>query len=174
MTLFFYIIIGVITFGAFLHAWSKKDFNVSRTIVINRPKAEGYAFVRQLKKQPQWMPWFNLDSQMQLKFKGEDGKLDAAIYWKGNNRVGEGMQRITKVREGKVLESQLLFLKPYKAVALLYLGVKEVEPGRTKMVLGISGVHKFPASVLSIFYGLEKVIGEDLEKGLRELKNLLE
>lgn len=174
MTLFFYIIIGVITFGAFLHAWSKKDFNISRTIVINRPKAEVYAFVRQLKKQPQWMPWFQIDSQVQLKFKGEDGKTDAAIYWKGNKKVGEGMQRITKVKEGKVLESQLLFLKPYKAVALMYTGVKEVEPERTKMVLGIRGVHKFPASVMSLFVGLEKVIGEDLEKGLRELKKVME
>lgn len=174
MTLFFYIIIGVITFGAFLHAWSKKDFNISKTIVINRPKAEVYAFVRQLKKQPQWMPWFHIDPEMQLKFKGEDGKPDAAIYWKGNKRVGEGMQRIVKVKEGKVMESQLLLLKPLKAVALMYIGVKEVEPERTKMVIGISGVHRFPTSVISLFYGIEKKVGEDLEKALRELKRVLE
>lgn len=174
MTLFFYIIIGVITFGAFLHAWSRKDFNISRTIVINRPKAEVYALVRQLKKQPLWMSWFNIDSQMQLKFRGEDGKPDAAIYWKGNNMAGEGMQRITKVKEGKVFESQLLFLKPYKAVALMYVGVKEVAPDRTKMVLGITGTHRFPTSVISIFIGLEKKVGEDLEKSLRELKKVLE
>lgn len=173
MTLFFYILIGVITFGAFLHAWTKKDFNISRTIVISRPKAEVYAFVRQLKKQPQWMPWYQVDPQVQLKFRGDDGKPGAAIYWKGNGKVGEGMQRITKIREGQIFESQLLFLKPYKSVALMYIGVKEVEPERTKMVLGISGFHRFPLSVISIFTGLEKKVGDDLEKGLQELKRLL-
>ena len=58
MTLFFYVIIGIITFVAFLHAWAKKEYDLSRTVVINRPKAEVYAFIRQLKKQPFGCPGF--------------------------------------------------------------------------------------------------------------------
>lgn len=174
MTLFFYILIGVITFGAFLHAWSRKEYDVSRTVVINKPKAEVYAFLRQLKNQPYWMPWFRRDKDMRIKFRGEDGKPDAAIYWKGNSKVGEGIQRITKIKDGKVMETHLLFLKPYKTVAVLYSGVKEIGEDRTKLVLGISGIHRFPATLVSLLYGLEKTIGGDLEKGLKELKRILE
>ena len=173
MTLFFYVIIGLITFVAFLHAWSKKEYELSRTVMVNRPKAEVYAFIRQLKKQPLWMPWFLNDPKIVMKFKGEDGKEGAAVYWKGKNRI-EAIQKITKVKEGKILETELLFLKPYKSLSITYMAVKEVEPDRTKMVWGVKGVHKFPASVIMLFYGIEKALGRDFEKGLENLKQLLE
>lgn len=174
MTLFFYIIIGLITFIAFLHAWSKKEYDLSRTIMINRPKAEVYAYLRQLRNQPRWMTWFRKDPDTVLKFKGEDGKVGASFYWKGTDKVGEGIQKITKIKEGKVMETQLLFLKPYKSLSLNYLAVKEVEPNRTKLVWGVRGIHKFPASVLTIFYSLEKAFGDDFEESLQNLKNNLE
>lgn len=173
MTLFFYVIIGLITFVAFLHAWAKKEYNLSRTVVINRPKAEVYAFIRQLKKQPLWMPWFLNDPEAVIKYKREDGKVGAASYWKGKNNV-EGIQKIVKVKEGKVFETQLLFIKPYKSLSLNYMAVKEVEPNRTKMVWGVKGVHKFPASVIMLFYGMDRALGKDFETGLHNLKTYLE
>ncbi|MEG9328766.1 SRPBCC family protein [Salinimicrobium catena] len=173
MTLFFYILIGIITFIAFLHAWSRKDYELSRTVVINRPKAEVYAYIRQLKKQSSWMPWFLNDPQFVIKYKGKDGKLGAASYWKGNNRV-EGIQKITKLHEGKLLETELLFLRPYKSLTLNYMAVKELEPDRTKMVWGVKGVHRFPASVFMWLYGMERAIGKDFETGLQNLKQILE
>jgi hypothetical protein len=173
MTLFFYVIIGLITFVAFLHAWAKKEYNLSRTIVINCPKAEVFAFIRQLKKQPLWMPWFLNDPGIVVKFKGEDGKMDAALYWKGNNRV-EGIQKIVKLREGKILETQILFLSPYKSLSLNYMAVKELQADRTKLVWGVKGVHKFPASVLMLFYGMDRAIGKDFDAGLQNLKMILE
>lgn len=173
MTLFFYILIGIITFIAFLHAWSRKDYELSRTVVINRPKAEVYAYIRQLKKQSTWMPWFLNDPDYVIKYKGEDGKLGAASYWKGNNRV-EGIQKITKLHEGKLLETELLFLRPYKSLTLNYMAVKELEPDRTKMVWGVKGVHRFPASVFMWLYGMERAVGKDFETGLQNLKRILE
>lgn len=173
MTLFFYIIIGLITFVAFLHAWSRKDYDVSRTIMIKRPKAEVYGYIRQLQKQPLWMPWFLNNPNTLFKFKGEDGKEGAAAYWKGENKV-EGIQKITKVREGKILESQVLFLRPYKSLSICYMAVKEVEAGSTKMVWGLKGVHRFPASVLMLFYGMDRAVGKDFETGLYNLKTIME
>jgi hypothetical protein len=173
MTLFFYILIGIITFIAFLHAWSRKDYELNRTVVINRPKAEVYAYIRQLKKQSTWMPWFLNDPNFVIKYKGEDGKLGAASYWKGHNRI-EGIQRITKLQEGKLLETELLFLRPYKSLTLNYMAVKELEPDRTKMVWGVKGVHRFPASVFMWLYGMERAIGKDFETGLKNLKQILE
>lgn len=173
MTLFFYVVIGIITFVAFLHAWSRKDYDLSRTIVINRPKAEVYAYIRQLKKQPSWMPWFLNDPKFVVRYKGDDGKTGASSYWKGNKKV-EGIQKITKIKEGKVVETQLLFLKPYKTLSLSYMAVKEVESEKTKMVWGVRGVHRFPASVMLFFYGMDRALGRDFEKGLKNLKNILE
>lgn len=174
MTLFFYIIIGMITFVAFLHAWSKKGYDLSRTIIINKPKTEVYAYIRQLKKQSNWMPWYKKDRNLNIKFKEEDGKVGAAAYWKGSGSLAEGVQRIIKIKDGKVFESQLLFLKPYKFHTLQYIAVKEIEPEKTKLVWGIRGVHQFPASVIMQLYGMEKALGNDFEQGLQNLKENLE
>lgn len=141
--------------------------------MINRPKAEVYAYIRQLQKQPLWMPWFLNDPKVVIKFKGEDGKEGAASYWKGNNRI-EGIQKITKIRDGKLLETQLLFLRPYKSLSLNYMAVKEIEADRTKMVWGLKGVHRFPASVMMLFYGMDRAVGKDFETGLNNLKTILE
>ncbi|MGA9325786.1 MAG: SRPBCC family protein [Salegentibacter sp.] len=174
MTLFFYVIIAIITFFAFLHAWSRKRYDVSRTVIINSSKDEVYSLVRQLKKQPLWVPWFKRNPEVVLKFKGDDGKLGATFYWHGNNRVGEGTQKIIKVKQGKVVETKLLFVKPIKLTALTYIGVKEIEPEKTKMVWGVRGHLAFPLSIMSIFYTADRFLGKDLEQGLKNLKTILE
>jgi hypothetical protein len=174
MTLFFYIIIAIITFFAFLHAWAKKEYDLSRTIVINRSREEVYGFVRQLRKQPLWMPWFKRDPEATLKYKETDGKTEASFYWKGNHRVGEGVQRIVKVRKGKVIETKVLFIKPFKVNALTYIGVKEIEPEKTKMVWGVRGYVPFPLTIVSLFYGVDRLLAKRFEEGLKNLKDVLE
>lgn len=174
MTLFFYLIIAFITFFAFLHAWAKKEYDVSRTVVINKPREEVFNFVRQLKKQPLWNPWFKRDTEATLKYKGEDGKVGSSFYWKGNSRVGEGIQRIVKTKQGRVLETKILFVKPVKVNALTYVGVKEIEAEKTKMVWGTRGHLAFPLTIISIFYPPEKALGDKFQDGLKELKDILE
>lgn len=174
MTLFFYLIIAIITFFAFLHAWARKDYDVNRTVVINRPREEVFNYVRQLKKQPLWNPWFQRDTSASMKYKGEDGKPGASFYWNGNSKVGEGIQRIVKAKQGRVLETKILFIKPVKVNALTYFGVKEIEEEKSKMVWGVRGHLAFPLTIISLVYSPEKALGENFEKGLRELKQLLE
>lgn len=174
MTLFFYLIIALITFFAFLHAWAKKEYDISRTVVINKPREEVFNFVRQLKNQPLWNPWFKRDPDAIMKYKGEDGKLGASFYWKGNNKAGEGIQRIVKAKQGRVFETKILFIKPVKVNALTYIGAKELEAEKTKMVWGVKGHLAFPLTIISIFYSPEKALGEKFDEGLKELKQILE
>ncbi|MDT0678048.1 SRPBCC family protein [Autumnicola musiva] len=174
MTLFFYTIIAIITFFAFLHAWAKKEYDLSRTVVINRPREEVYSFVRQLRRQPYWMPWFKRDTDASLKYKETDGKIGSSFYWRGNGKVGEGIQKIVKIKQGKVMETKLLFIKPFKLNALTYIGVKDVEPEKTKMVWGVRGHIPFPLTIISIFYSVDKLLGKDFEEGLKNLKAVLE
>lgn len=174
MTLFFYLIIAAITFFAFLHAWAKKDYDVSRTVVINKSREEVFNFSRQLKNQPLWNPLFQRDPDATLKYKGQDGKEGASFYWKGNNKVGEGIQRIVKAKQGRVYETKILFIKPVKLNALTYMAVKELEEEKTKMVWGTRGTLPFPLTIFSIFYSPEKALGQKFDKGLKNLKKIVE
>lgn len=174
MTLFFYILIAIITFFAFLHAWAKKEFDISRTVVINRPKDEVYNFVRQLKKEHLWMTWFKNNFEGILKYKGDDGKMEALLYWRGHRRFHEGTQKIVKLNQGKIIETRFLLVKPFRMVLLEYKGLKEIDENKTKMVWGVRGGLKFPFSVMALLHPVDKAYGADLEDGLKNLKALLE
>lgn len=174
MTLFFYLIIALITFFAFLHAYAKKSYDLSRTMVINASRAEIFNYVSQLKKQPYWVPWFKKDPDALLKFKGEDAKESAGFYWRGNRKVGEGTQKIIKLKPMAIMETRLLFVRPIKLNSLTYIAIKELEPNKSKIVWGVRGLLPFPLSIMSIFYSVDKLLGNDLEKGLINLKAILE
>jgi hypothetical protein len=174
MTLIFYIIIGIITFIAFLHAAAKKEFDISRTVVLNCPKEEVFNIVRRLKKEHLWMPWFADDYDGVLKFKGEDGKLGSFLYWKGHKKFYEGTQNITKIQQGKIIETKFSVVKPFRIILLEYKGLKEIDDNKTKMVWGVKGYLAFPFSVLALIHPVDKAYGKDLELGLKKLKTILE
>ncbi|WP_417886765.1 SRPBCC family protein [Zunongwangia sp.] len=174
MTLFFYIVIAIVTFFAFLHAWTKKSFDVSRTIVINAPIGDVYAFVRQLKNRGKWMPWFKKNIGT-VHFKGVDGKTDAMMYWKGRTqKIGEGTEKIIKIKPNKIIETKVIMIKPTKFVALSYFGFKEIDNKRTKMVWGIRGFSKFPLSIINIFFSVDNIFGDHIEEGVQSIKKYFE
>lgn len=146
----------------------KKDYDVSRTVVINASREEVFNFVRKLRNQPHWNPWFRRDPEAIKKYKGEDGKLGSSFYWKGNSKAGEGIQRIVKAKFGRVLETRILFIKPIKVHALTYIGVKELEEEKTKMVWGVRGHLAFPLTIISLLYPPEKNSGEQPGKRTQE------
>ncbi len=174
MTLFFYIIIGIITFIAFLHAWADKEFEINRTVVINRSKDEVFNIVRQLRKEHLWIPWFKKDFNGILKYSGEDGKMEALLYWKGHKTFYEGTQKINKINQGKIIETRILVVKPLRMVMTEYKGLKEIDENKTKIVWGIKGGLAFPLSVMALIYPVDKAYGEKLEEGLKNLKVFLE
>lgn len=174
MTLFFYIIIATVTFFAFLHAWSKKNFDVSRTIVINAPLKDIYAFIRQLKNKKKWIPWFE-ENIATTYFKGADGKTEAMMYWKGNTRkFGEGTEKIIKIKPNKIIETKVIMVKPIQFITLSYFGFKEIDANRTKMVWGVRGYSKFPLSIITLFLSMETMFGNHIEAGLQSLKKYFE
>lgn len=143
-------------------------------MVINAPREDIFKFVRMLKNQPLWVPWYKRDPHAILKYRGEDGKEGACFYWKGDRKVGEGTQKIVKMKPFAIMETRLLFVKPIRLNALTYIAIKEIEPGKSKMVWGVRGNLAFPLSIISIFYSVNRLLGNDLEKGLIHLKGIME
>lgn len=143
-------------------------------MVVNASRDEIFNFVRMLRNQPLWVPWFIRDPNAILKYKGEDGKEGTCFYWKGDQKVGEGTQKIVKLKSCAIMETRLLFVKPIRLNALTYIAIKEMDSGKSKMVWGVRGNLAFPLSVISIFYSVNKLLGKDLEKGLIYLKGILE
>jgi hypothetical protein len=111
---------------------------------------------------------------MEHKFTGTDGTVVAISYWKGNKDVGEGEQEIIKIEEGKRIEGELRFFKPWKSQSDCYLEVDEISKNSTKVKWGFSGGNKFPMSIMMLFMSMDKMVGKDFEEGLASLKTKLE
>lgn len=169
-----YIVLGIVVLLLVLAAIAPKNYNVSRSIEISKPKSVAFDYLKSLKKQDEWSPWGKRDPNMKKKFTGTDGEVGAISYWKGNKDVGEGEQEITKIVEGDSIESELRFLKPFKSTSDAYIITKEVEQDRTKVIWGFSGKNKFPMSIMMLFMSMDKAIGKDFEEGLASLKEILE
>lgn len=169
-----YIVLAVVVLILVLAAIAPKNYNVSRSIEIARPKSVVFEYLKSLKKQDEWSPWGKRDPNMEKKFTGTDGEVGAINYWKGNKEVGEGEQVITKIVEGDSIESELRFLKPFKSTSDAYIVTKEVEQDRTKVIWGFSGKNVFPMNIMMLFMSMDKAVGKDFEEGLASLKEILE
>ncbi|MBW8199316.1 SRPBCC family protein [Flagellimonas abyssi] len=172
--LILYIVLAIAALLLLLAAIAPKNYNVSRSIEIKRPKNEVFNYLKSLKNQDEWSPWAKRDPNMHQEFTGTDGQVGALSYWKGNKQVGEGEQEITKIVEGKRIESELRFLKPFKSTSDAYIETVEVGSDRTKVIWGFSGKNVFPMSIMMLFMSMDKAVGKDFEEGLASLKEILE
>ncbi len=174
MTTLLYILAGIVVLILFLALIAPKNYNVSRSIVIAKPKNEVFDNLRFLKNQDEWSPWNKKDPNMEKKFTGTDGEVGAMSYWNGNKDVGEGEQKIKKIVDGERIESELRFLKPWKSTSDAFLTTEAVDAGSTKVTWGFSGKNKFPFSIFMLFMNMDKAVGGDFEEGLSSLKTLME
>jgi hypothetical protein len=122
----------------------------------------------------EWSPWAEKDPNMEKKFTGIDGEVGAVSYWNGNKDVGEGEQEIIRIEEGKRIDTELRFLKPWKSTSDCYTVVDGEANGGTKVTWGFSGKNKFPMSIMMLFMSMDKMVGKDFEMGLKKLKTVLE
>ena len=171
--LILYILLAIVGLIIILAMIAPKTYEVSRSIIVSKPRKEVFEYLKSLKKQDDWSPWGKRDPNMEKKFTGTDGEVGATSHWKGNKEVGEGEQEIKNIVDGERIESELRFLKPWKSTSDAFLTTEDVEGG-TKVTWGFKGYNKFPMSIMMLFMSMDKMIGKDFEEGLGDLKAKLE
>lgn len=173
MNTILYIVAGIIILIIILTLLAPKGYEVSRSIVINRPLPTVFSYLKSLQNQDNWSLWAEKDPDMEKSFFGIDGEVGFISAWYGNKDVGKGEQEITNIVENQVVETQLRFEKPFKSTSNAYLKVAKEGKG-TKVTWGFSGKNKFPVSIMMLFINMDKAVGKDFEYGLNKLKTILE
>ncbi len=152
----------------------KKDYHLSRSIEINQPKEMVYEYTKSLKNQNNYSTWTNKDPNVKTTFSGEDGSIGAKSTWKGNEEVGEGNQTITKLDFGKRIDIELNFIKPFEGKANAFFTFEALEGNKTKVIWGIDGNDPYPVNLMQLVIDYDKMMGPEFEKGLANLKKILE
>lgn len=171
--IFVYVLGGIVALVVLLALIAPKNYHLYRSIKIDKPKAEVFAYIKSVKNQDNWSPWKAKDPDMKQEFVGEDGTVGFISKWDGNKHVGTGEQEIMNIVEGQKLETQLRFFKPWKSQSDAYIKTADADGG-TEVTWGFAGLNKVPVNIMMLFYNMDKTVGKDFEEGLAKLKNIME
>lgn len=170
-----FIIIGIVilllTWGLFL----KKEFLIERSIIIHKSKQDVFNYLKNLKNGEQYNKWMMTDPTMKKTLTGTDGTVGFIYAWDSTNKnAGKGEQEITKINEGERIDYEIRFEKPFKNTGYAYLITQTSSADQTKVTWGFHGGMKYPLNLMHVLLNLSKILGNDLETSLSNLKNILE
>lgn len=153
----------------------KSEYSVEREVTINREKSEVFEYIKYLKNQDNFSKWAKMDPDMKKTFKGTDGTVGFISAWDSQkDDVGKGEQEIKKIIEGERVEFELRFLEPFESVSPAHMSTESVGANQTKVKWGFRGKTPYPMNLMMAFMDFEKMIADDLDVGLKNLKVLLE
>lgn len=168
------VIVGIVVVLLLAAAFSSDDYSIQTNIVINKPQAEVFDYVKYLRNQANYNKWVMMDPNVQKNFEGTDGTVGFHYYWDSDNKqVGQGEQIITALSNNKV-DYGLIFIKPFSAKAGSYIDTAAVSDAQTKVTWVFHGKRDFIMKLMHIALNLKKTLAKDLQISLQNLKALLE
>lgn len=150
-------------------------FEVIRSVEISRSNDDVFDYIKFLKNQSEYSTWAAMDPDMKRDYEGTDGEVGFISSWNSKNEnVGTGEQEIIGIKEGIQIDYELRFLKPENRTANAYMSTVEIDESHTKVNWGFTGKIPYPFNVMILFMNFDEQLGPDLEKGLNNLKQVLE
>ncbi len=109
---------------------------------------------------------------MQRDYSGTGSGVGAGYSWRGNRKAGTGRMEITSSTP-EMIGIALSFLKPVKAENRIEFGFADAV-GATTVTWRMTGQQTGLSALLGTLVPMDKMVGKDFEKGLRQLKHVAE
>ncbi len=171
----FLIVVTLIAIPLVIAAFTAKTYDVEREVVINQPKESVFNYIKYLKNQNDYSKWAKMDPNMTKAYRGTDGEVGFVSAWDSKNEeVGTGEQEIIAIKAGERIDFELRFLKPFESTAPAYMITESLSDNETKVKWGFSGRMDYPMNLMLLIMDFEQIIGDDLQTGLDNLKNIQE
>ncbi len=154
-------------------ALQPSDFKVERTATIDAAATAVFPHVDNLHKWEAWSPWAKLDPNAKVAFAGPEAGKDAAMSWSGNSLVGVGRMTIRESQPDNHITIKVDFTEPMEGTSTSEFTFKP-EGDRTAVTWTMGGHHNFIAKAMCLVMNGKKMMGDELEKGLTQLKAVAE
>lgn len=162
--------IGVILVYA---AFRSPHYMVSREIAINAPVEKIFPYLNNMKLGDQWGPWMAMDPATTMTHAGPDEGVGAKTLWTGGKQMGTGSATIVESVTNERVGIKIEYTEPMGMVQDSQYLVKKV--GEQSIVTWkVEGDNNFIGRVMCTFINMDKMVGGMFEKGLSNLKNLVE
>ena len=148
-------------------------YTVQRSASVHAPAKSIYSQIADFHRWTAWSPWEGLDPDLKRTFTGQESGKGAIYTWAGNRKAGEGRMEITEAAEPSKAVIALDFLKPFKSSSTTTFDLAP-EGDSTRVTWTMTGPKTLMLKVMGLFKSMDKMIGPDFEKGLRQLKAVTE
>lgn len=166
---------GIVILALVVALFVKKDYAVERSVIINKPEAEVFDYIKHIKNQDHYSVWIKRDPQAKKTYTGTDGTVGFIATWESTHKeVGKGEQEITNITEGDRVDMKLRFKEPFEAEDDAYMITEGVDSTQTNVKWGFKGKMAYPMNLMLLFMDMEKMLGKDLQDGLNNLKAIME
>lgn len=144
------------------------DFRVERSEVIAAAPAIVRAQIDDFRNWKEWSPWAKMDPDAKVTLSENPVGEGATYAWEGK-KTGAGEMRIAISVPARV-DMDLKFTKPFKAenkVTFAFLPIH----GGTRITWIMTGKNNFVGKAMCLFMNMDKMVGGDFAKGLKEVKH---
>jgi uncharacterized protein YndB with AHSA1/START domain len=168
------IVLALLIAGLLIFAATKPDsFRIERSVDIKAPPEKVFALINDFHQWEAWSPWEKIDPALKRTYGGAASGKGAVYEWSGNKDIGQGrMEIVESVAPNKVMLN-LDFITPFEAHNKVDFTL--VTQGDTTTVTqAMYGPSPYISKLMTIFFSMEKMVGEKYEEGLANLKALAE
>lgn len=149
-----------------------KEFSISRSIEVAAPVERITPLIANLHEWRRWSPWEDLDPNLERTYQGPDSGVGAIYAWRGNSKAGSGRMEVIEAVDTHVAVD-LLFQSPMQAHNRVdFTLVPHGDTTRVEWLM--TGPQNVVMRLMSKIWKMDKMLGPDLEKGLRQLKLVAE
>ena len=148
-------------------------FRIERRATVNAPPQAVFTQVNDFSKWDDWSPWAKLDPNSKIAFEGPQAATGAVFKWSGNDKVGEGKMTVVESKPNDAVRLKVDFVKPFEGTSNSDFAFKPEGDG-TAVTWTMSAHHNFIEKAFCLVMNGKKMIGDDLENGLAQMKALAE
>jgi uncharacterized protein YndB with AHSA1/START domain len=146
---------------------------IEKSITINKSSRLVFDYLKITGNQDNFSVWNMADPNMKKTHTGTDGTVGFKYSWDSTvKNVGAGEQEITAIENGKSIDYTIKFFRPMQNTGKTKFQITSLGDESTSVVWIFDSPSKFPMSLFSPIF--KKMLGKDLEKGLINLKSILE
>jgi len=168
-----YALLALVALILLVAAIMPKAFSITSEVVIERPCAEVFNYVKTIKNQEKYSVWVMADPNIKIDYKGTDGTVGFISSWTSDNKnVGVGAQEITAIKDGERYDVELRFEKPFKATNYAYTATSAINSNQTKVTTVFQGSNPFPLNLMIPM--IKKMLIKDMNQNFINLKRNLE
>lgn len=162
-------VIGII---ALIASTKPNEWTIQRQGTIPAVPAKVFPYMDDLHKFQEWSPWAKLDPNVKLTYGGPPSGGGANFSWEGSSKVGIGKMTITESQSNELVRCRLDFYKPMRCTNTQDFVLKP-EGSQTVVTWTINGNAPFLFKLFLVFASADRMMGENLERGLANLKRVV-